>query len=199
MEKAQSAGVFVHRAAMRRPGAHPIFKGNYPDFPKPFVQMHKPVLIFPISLQSTGMDRGHIHKRFFVIFSKNHRVIPAHKNTCRLFAKNQRCRRNLRLPGKSRGNPALSPILCSSGKNAPMENFFTSAEPSFYKAAGHSSFNVSKNSRSLGVSSAFSSRSGRYLAVRRRDSSRRHFSMLAWWPDSSTSGTACPRQSAGRV
>ena len=34
---------------------------------------------------------------------------------------------------------------------------------------------------------------------RRRLSSSRHWRMRSWWPESSTSGTPQPRQSAGRV
>src|SRR6185503_7764756 len=43
------------------------------------------------------------------------------------------------------------------------------------------------------------SRSGRCLRVRSIACSRRHFSISAWCPDSSTGGTFSPRNSAGRV
>src|SRR6202140_1925519 len=51
-------------------------------------------------------------------------------------------------------------------------------------------------SRAEGVSQP---RSGRRLAVRKRDCSRRQAAMRAWSPERRTSGTSAPRKAAGRV
>ena len=60
-------------------------------------------------------------------------------------------------------------------------------------------FNSSKNFLSSLLNSTFSSKSGLFVYVTRKDSCRRHFAILAWSPESSTSGTLRPIYSRGFV